>query len=64
MDAKEFMKLNGVQECPDCEGKGWYWVITGASYGGSMDEEQEHCDRCNGSGEIAIEPENEANNGR
>ena len=57
MNKREFMELNGVMECPDCEGKGWYWAITGCSYSGSVYEDQERCERCGGSGEVEIETE-------
>ena len=49
--------MDETMDCPECEGKGWYWVITGCSYSGAVYEEQEQCDRCNGSGYVEVEPE-------
>lgn len=52
--------MEEFEECPECEGKGWYWVITDINYDGVVYEEQELCGLCNGSGYIlALQDEEE-----
>lgn len=42
--------------CPDCNGYGWYAGVTG-NVGGTIEQTQEQCERCEGFGHVFETPE-------